>query len=95
MLRIAPIVSADSDTASAIATRHSAPTSAHRTPRATARSAADRAEQQRPVQHGHDAQRRHAERQRRAGMIELLIVNMEPNRIVIVAPVVLVCVVSQ
>ena len=29
------------------------------------------------------------------GMMELLIVNMEPNRIVIVAPVTLLCVVSQ
>ena len=88
--KIAPIVIADSETASAIATRQASPASRTRTPRAAARSGADRAEQQRPVQHQHDAQREHAERPRSTGMMVLLMVNIEPNRMVIVAPVVLV-----
>src|ERR1019366_5740632 len=89
-----PIVIADSETAGAIAVRHSRPTSRTLTPRAAARSAATVLSSSGRYSTATIATAATL-RITMAGRIELLIVNKEPNRIVIVAPVTLLWVVSQ
>src|ERR1022692_99505 len=94
VLRIAPMVSADSATARAIATRHSAPTRRTGTPRTKARSGLT--ELSSNGRYSVITMARAARLSRvTTGMIELLMVKIEPNRIVIVAPVVEVYVASQ
>ena len=92
--RMVPMVMADRATAMEIATRTRRPTSRTLIPRTAARSAA--------IELSSNGRYRMATMPTATrlssvmtGGRELLMVNMEPNRIVIVAPVTLLCVVSQ
>src|SRR5215472_11684054 len=94
VLRIAPMVSADSDTATAIAIRHAAPASRTGIPRAKARSVLT--ELSSSGRYSTAAMPRAARLSATTtGIVDGLMTNIDPNRIVIVAPVVLVWVVSQ
>ncbi len=92
--RMVPTVSADSDTASAMASRQASPTARTRMPRAAARSALTELSSSGRYSTTTMA-RATAPQAITSGTTVGLSVNMEPNKIVTAAPVAAVCVVSQ